>query len=75
MITFAALSLAITIGGSIYIETIFSYPGIGLLTYNSIMMRDYPVLQGCFFMFCLIVIVMNFAVDIFYRYLDPRIRY
>lgn len=75
MVTFAALSLAITIGGSIYIETIFSYPGIGLLTYNSIIMRDYPVLQGCFFMFCLIVIVMNFIVDILYRYLDPRIRY
>jgi peptide/nickel transport system permease protein len=75
MITFAAFSFSITIGGSVYVETIFSYPGIGLLTYNAIIMRDYPVLQGCFFMFCLVVILMNFLVDILYMYLDPRIRY
>lgn len=75
MITFLALSFSITIGGSVYIETIFSYPGIGKLTYDSVMVRDYPVLQGCFFMFSLIVIIVNFVVDIVYIFLDPRIKY
>lgn len=75
MVTFAGFSFAITIGGSIYVETIFSYPGIGLLTYNAILQRDYPVLQGCFFMFCVVVILMNLLIDLFYMYLDPRIRY
>ena len=71
MVTFAAFSFSIVIGESIYIETIFSYPGIGLLTYNAINSRDYPVLQGCFFIFCIVVILMNLLVDLFYMYLDP----
>ena len=75
MITFLALSSAIIISGSVYIETVFSYPGLGYLTYTSVLGRDYPVLQGAFLMFTAVVIVANFAVDILYMYLDPRIRY
>jgi len=75
MVTFLALSLAVSIGGSVYVESIFSYPGIGKLIYDSVMSRDYPLLQGCFFMFSLVVIVGNFVVDIAYLCLDPRIRY
>ncbi len=75
MVTFLALSSAMAVGGSVYVETIFSYPGIGLLIYDSVLSRDYPVMQGCFFMFGLVVVIANFIVDILYMYLDPRIRY
>ena len=75
MVTYLALSVSIVIGGSVYVEAVFSYPGIGKLIYDSVMTRDYPLLQGCFFMFSLITIVANFVVDILYMYLDPRIRY
>lgn len=75
MITFLGVSFAVSIGGSVFIETVFSYPGIGKLIYDSVLCRDYPLLQGCFFMFSLVVIVVNFVVDIAYMYLDPRIRY
>ena len=75
MITFLGVSFAVSIGGSVFIEAVFSYPGIGKLIYDSVLCRDYPLLQGCFFMFALVVIVVNFVVDIAYMYLDPRIRY
>jgi peptide/nickel transport system permease protein len=75
MITYVALSMATTIGGSVFIETVFSYQGIGKLIYDSVTGRDYPLLQGCFFMFSSLVIMANFIVDIIYMYLDPRIRY
>jgi peptide/nickel transport system permease protein len=76
VLTFLGVSFAISIiGGSVFIETVFSYPGIGKLIYDSVLCRDYPLLQGCFFMFSLVVIVVNFVVDIAYMYIDPRIRY
>lgn len=73
MITFIGVSVAINFGSSVYVETVFSYPGIGKLIYDSVMNRDYPVLQGCFFMFSLVIIAANFLVDLIYMYLDPRI--
>ena len=73
MVTFLGLSFAMSLGGSVFIETVFSYPGIGKLIYDSVISRDYPLLQGCFFLFSLVVIIANFAVDIIYKYLDPRI--
>jgi peptide/nickel transport system permease protein len=75
MITFLSLSFAISLGGSVFIETVFSYPGIGKLIFDSVISRDYPLLQGCFFLFSLVVIIANLAVDIMYKYLDPRITY
>ena len=75
MVTFAGVSLAMQIGGSVFIETVFSYPGIGKLIFDSVISRDYPMLQGCFFLFSLLVIVGNFVVDFLYLFLDPRIKY
>lgn len=75
MVTFQGISLALTIGGVIYVETVFSYLGIGKLILDSVMHRDYPMLQGCFFVFSVMVILINFLVDLIYVYLDPRIRY
>jgi len=75
MVTFAGVSLAIQIGGSVFIETVFSYPGIGKLIFDSVVSRDYPMLQGCFFLFSLLVIIGTIVVDFLYLFLDPRIKY
>jgi len=75
MITMFAVSLVMVVGASIYIETVFSYPGLGLLLYNGVLNRDYPLIQGSFLGFAVLIVVANFAVDMFYMYLDPRIRY
>ncbi len=74
VVTFFGLSLAVSVGGSVYIETVFSYPGVGKLIFDSVLARDYPLLQGCFFVFAVVVIIASIAVDIAYMYLDPRIR-
>lgn len=75
MLTFLSLSFAMSISGSVFVESIFSYPGIGKLIYDSVVSRDYPMLQGCFLVFSVVVITANFLVDIAYWFLDPRIRY
>jgi len=63
------------ITGALFIEIVYSYPGMGTLIYNSILNRDYPVLQGSLFMVTLLVLIVNFFMDIFYVKLDPRIEY
>lgn len=61
--------------GALFIEIIFSYPGMGTLIYNSILNRDYPLLQGSLLALTLLVLVINFIADILYKKLDPRIDY
>lgn len=63
------------ITGTLFIEIVFSYPGMGTLIYNSILNRDYPVIQGSFLFVAVLVLVINFFMDIFYVKLDPRIEY
>ena len=58
----------------ITIETIFSWPGLGLLTFDAINDKDYPVLQGTFLIFSAGVILANFLADCLYFYLDPRVQ-
>ncbi len=74
MTTLIAINLGLSVGGAIQTETIFSWPGIGLLTYQALLTRDYPVLQGCFLIVAIAVILMNLLADLLYGYLDPRIR-
>jgi peptide/nickel transport system permease protein len=74
MTTLIAINLGLAVGGAIQTETIFSWPGIGLLTYQALLTRDYPILQGCFLVVAIAVILMNFLADLLYGYLDPRIR-
>jgi ABC-type dipeptide/oligopeptide/nickel transport system permease subunit len=74
MITLLALSLAFTVGGAIQIETVFSWPGIGRLIFDSVGKQDYPVLQGAFLLIAVSVIVANFLADVFYTLLDPRVK-
>ncbi len=74
MITIIALTLGYTIGGAIQVETVFSWPGIGRLMYDSVQKRDYPVLQGIFLLVAIGVIIANLSADLLYGVLDPRVK-
>ena len=73
IITLVALSLGFIIGGSITVEYVFSYPGIGLLTVEAIDKRDYPLLQAIFMLLTFSVIFFNLIADLLYFKLDPRV--
>jgi len=73
IVTTTGVRVGIIVTGALFIEIIFSYPGVGLLTYNSLFMRDYPILQGVFFIVAVFVILANFVVDLLYTKIDPRI--
>jgi peptide/nickel transport system permease protein len=75
LVTIVGLSLPHIIGGSFIIETIFSWPGVGLLGYTAIMQRDYPVQLGIALMAAVAVLLANLATDVIYGLVDPRIRY
>jgi peptide/nickel transport system permease protein len=69
-----ALALGGVVGGALLTEIVFSYPGIGYLMYVSLQQRDYPVMQGVFFLLTLTVLLANLVADSVYALLDPRIR-
>lgn len=73
-ITTALMSFGLMVTGAIFVETTFSYPGIGMLLAESFFSRDFPVAQGVMIIISLIFIVSNFLADVFYVWLDPRIR-
>jgi ABC-type dipeptide/oligopeptide/nickel transport system permease component len=73
IVTLVALTLGYVVAGAILVEAVFSYPGIGLVTYEAIFARDYPVLQGAFLILTLSVVVFNYIADLLYFRLDPRI--
>ena len=73
MVTMIALDFGYIVGGALLIEVIFSWPGIGEAMYTAIGQRDYPMLQGGFLILTISVIVLNFAADLIYVRLDPRI--
>ena len=72
--TNAMLALGYMVGGATVVETVFSYPGLGRLIYESVIARDYPVIQGGFFVLTLTVVAANFIADLFYPLFDPRLR-
>jgi peptide/nickel transport system permease protein len=72
--TLIILSFGFVLGGAIVIESVFSWPGLGLLTVQAINTLDYPVIQGVFLIASAAVIVANLVADVTYGYLDPRIR-
>lgn len=75
LVTAAALQFGFLLSGAIITETVFSWDGLGYWLYQAIGWRDGPVLQAMFFIIALCVIVANFASDILYGVLDPRIKY
>jgi peptide/nickel transport system permease protein len=75
MVSVIAVNLPYVISGATMTEYVFSWSGIGLLTYDSVLAADYPVLQGIFLFLATITLIANFIADVLYLYLDPRIRY
>lgn len=73
MVTLLTLSLAYSVGGAIQVETVFSWPGLGRLIFDSVGKQDYPVLQGAFLLIAVSVIAANFLADMLYSVLDPRV--
>jgi peptide/nickel transport system permease protein len=73
-VTLVFLHLGMVIAGAITVETVFSWPGLGLLTYDALRVGDLPLLQGTFVVLAGAVIFMNTLADILYRVLDPRVR-
>ncbi|MFN2556336.1 MAG: ABC transporter permease [Nitriliruptorales bacterium] len=72
--TVTLLGLGTLVGGATVVETVFSYPGLGRLIYESVLARDYPVLQGAFLLLAMSVVAANFLNDLLYPVLDPRVR-
>jgi peptide/nickel transport system permease protein len=75
VITVIGLQTGFLLAGAILTETIFSWPGIGKWVYDSILGRDYPVVQSGTLLIALVFVVVNLLVDISYAFLDPRIGY
>lgn len=73
VITVSGLQLTTFFGGAVIVETIFAVPGIGQLLVDSILTRDYPVVQGTVLFMAFSVVIVNFLIDILYSLLDPRI--
>ncbi len=71
--TLIAISLGYIVAGSILVETVFSWPGIGRAVYQAVLQRDYPMLQGAFLVLTLSVVFFNLVADLLYFKLDPRI--
>ncbi|MDT4943126.1 MAG: peptide/nickel transport system permease protein, partial [Pseudonocardiales bacterium] len=74
VVTLIAINFGLVLSGAIAVETIFSWPGLGLATYDALNGPDLPMLQGMFLVFSAAVIVCNLVADLLYAYLDPRVR-
>ncbi len=75
VITVIGLGVALLIGGAVVTESVFAIPGLGRLTVDAILRRDYPVIQGVVLLFSFVYVLVNLLVDLLYTVFDPRIRY
>ena len=75
IITVVGLTAALLVGGAIITETVFGLPGIGNLVVSAVLRRDYPVIQGALIVIAGIYVIINFAIDVIYTLVDPRVRY
>ena len=75
IVTIIGIGIALLIGGVVVTESVFNIPGLGRLTVDSILRRDYPIIQGVILLFAGVYVFINLLVDIAYTFLDPRIRY
>jgi len=75
IITVVGIGVALLIGGAVVTESVFVLPGIGRLTVDAIMQRDYAVIQGVVLVFSLAYVLINLGIDVLYTLVDPRIRY
>lgn len=74
IITLLGLQLGTLLGGAVITETVFSWPGVGKLTIDAILRRDYPVVQACVLLISLTYVAVNILTDVVYAWVDPRIR-
>lgn len=75
VVTMMGLQFGFLLGGSIVVETVFAWPGVGMLLVDSVNMRDYPVIQGLILLFSIEFILINLVVDVLYGVINPTIRY
>jgi peptide/nickel transport system permease protein len=75
IVTVIGIGLALLISGVVITETVFNIPGLGRLTVDAILKRDYPIIQGLIILFAAVKVLVNLTIDISYVFLDPRIRY
>jgi peptide/nickel transport system permease protein len=75
IVTVIGLSVALLIGGVIVTESVFTIPGLGRLTVDAVLARDYPTIQAVILLFSFVYVMINLTVDMMYSLLDPRIRY
>jgi len=75
IITVIGIGVALLIGGAVVTESVFAIPGLGRLTIDAILRRDYPVIQGIVLLFSFVYVLVNLMVDVTYTLVDPRIRY
>jgi len=74
VLTFAGLNLLVMVNVAVVIEVIFNWPGVGQLLYDALSNRDFPMVQGVVLMSGLMIVLLNFTIDVLYGYVDPRIR-
>ncbi len=75
IVTVIGIGIALLIGGAVVTESVFAIPGLGRLTLDAILRRDYPIIQGVVLLFSFVYVLVNLAIDLIYTLLDPRIRY
>jgi peptide/nickel transport system permease protein len=75
IVTIVGIGFAALIGGAVVTESVFAIPGLGRLTVDAILRRDYPVIQGVVLLFSFVYVLVNLLVDLLYTLFDPRIRY
>ncbi|BAM90566.1 putative ABC transporter permease protein [Bradyrhizobium oligotrophicum S58] len=75
IVTVVGIGIALLIGGAVVTESVFAIPGLGRLTIDAILRRDYPVIQGIVLLFSFVYVLVNLLIDITYTLVDPRIRY
>jgi peptide/nickel transport system permease protein len=75
IVTIIGVGVALLIGGVVVTESVFSIPGLGRLTVDAVLARDYPTVQAVILLFSAVYVLLNLAVDVTYTFLDPRIRY
>jgi peptide/nickel transport system permease protein len=75
IVTVIGIGIALLIGGAVVTESVFASPGLGRLTVDAILRRDYPVIQGIVLLFSFVYVLVNLTIDVAYTLIDPRIRY
>lgn len=74
VVTAVSMALGFAVAGQVFIETVYNYPGVGQLIIKAVAARDYPLMQACFLLIVICVLIANFIADILYVWLDPRLR-